>query len=138
MRDVEQLSFLPEHKLESRPADPCVIVGLQSTMEALEYACSLAKAVPKRVYPFLKNKDKTAWSRICSGERDIQARDITPFNRVVGNSAYLLYLNHVDGWDIAMMRKALDDKDRRIAELEQEVADYRRSVRLLVQAKVTP
>lgn len=135
MRAVEheQLSLIPDRKIVSRPVDLHQVRVLKSTQAALEYACMLANVVPKEVYPYMEY-DKTKWSRIIGGERDLPGRDIPKFNRVVGNNAYLLYLNHLDGIDLDSIRKAQDDKDKRIAELEQTVADQERAIRLVVEA----
>lgn len=123
--------MIPDRKIVSRAPSLDHIRLLKSTKVALEYACQLADVAPKEVYPHM-GCDKTVWSRICSGEWDLDGRDIPKFCRVVNNDAYLLYLVHVHGYDLASLRKAQDDKDRRIAELEQELADERRAVRLIV------
>jgi hypothetical protein len=133
LRDVEQLSLIPDRQIISRPVSLDHIRLLKSTKAALEYACQLADVVPKEVYPHMEC-DKSTWSRICSGEWDLDGRDIPKFNRVVGNNAYLLYLNHLDGVDLESIRKAQDDKDKRIAELEKQVADQERAIRLVVEA----
>jgi hypothetical protein len=98
----------------------------------LEYACQLAEREAKDIYADM-GYDATKWSRITSGERDLIGREIPKFNRVIGNSAYLLYLNHLDGFDLSVMRKMPDDKDREIAELRQRVADQERAMRLMVE-----
>ena len=135
MRSVEQqLPLIPEKPILSRPVDLTYIPVLKCTADALDYACRLANVVPKAICPLMEC-DKTVWSRICSGELDLDGRDIPRFNKVVGNSAYLMYLNYVDGWDLASMRKAQDDKDRRIAQLEQELADRDRAMALWVSAQ---
>lgn len=132
LRNVEQqLPLISEKPIVSRPVDLSYIPSLQSTSDALDYACKLANVVPKALCP-LMDCDKTVWSRICSGEFDLDGRDIPRFNKVIGNSAYLFYLNHVDGWDINSMRKAQDDKDRRIAELEQRLAKKEVEVNALI------
>ena len=133
LRDVErQLELIPERKkIISAPVDISRIPALRDTHKALEYACSLADVTPKEIYP-LMDCDKTVWSRICSGEFDLDGRDIPKFNKVIGNSAYLLYLNHVDGWDLPSMRKAQDDKDREIAELKQKLANKDLEVKALI------
>jgi plasmid maintenance system antidote protein VapI len=133
LRDVEQrqLTLLPERK-PSRPVALEHIGVLKSTKQALEYACQLADVTPKEVCLDMEC-DKGTWSRICSGEWDIDGRDIPRLNRVLGNSAYLLYLNHVDGWDLASLRKVQDDKDREIVELRQQLADQDRAIRLMVE-----
>lgn len=129
----EQLTLLPTRDpFVSRPVNLDHIGVLNSTSQALEYACQLANVTPKQVYPYM-DCDKTVWSRICSGEFDLDGRDIPRFNRVIGNSAYLLYLAHAEGWDLTSIRKVRDDKDRRIAELEQKVADQDRAIRLMVE-----
>jgi hypothetical protein len=134
MRAVEQqqLSLIPNRKIMSRPVSLEHIPLLKSTKHALDYGCQLADVAPKEVYADM-GCDKTTWSRICGGEWDLDGRDIPKLNRVLGNSAYLLYLIHVDGWDLASLRKAQDDKDRRIADLEQRLADQERAIRLIVE-----
>ena len=134
MPDVaaEQLQLLPD-RVRSRPVDIAHIPLLRSTTAALEYACTLASVVPKQVYPYM-DYDKSAWSRICSGELDLDGREIHRFESVVGNHAYLFYLNHEAGFDLTTLRKTQDDQEKRIEELEREVADRDRSIRLLVDA----
>lgn len=134
MRSVEQLELIPNRKIISRPVSLEHIQVLKSTAQALEYACQLADVVPKEVCPHM-DCDKSTWSRICSGEWDLDGRDIPQFNRVVNNSAYLLYLNHVDGWDLTSLRKVRDDKERRIGELENENRDLRRAMSLWVEVQ---
>jgi hypothetical protein len=126
LRDVEQLTLIPERRpIVSEPVNLQHIPFLKNTSDALDYACRLAKVVPKEVYPNM-GCDKTVWSRICSGELDLDGRDILKFDRTINNDVYLLFLVHQHGYDLASMRKRGDDKDRRIAELEQELADERR------------
>ncbi len=132
--DDPQLSLIPDRKVASRPVSLEHIQVLRSTKQALEYACQLADVVPKEVYPHM-GCDKTTWSRICSGEWDLDGRDVLKFSRVVNNDAYLLYLLHAHGYDLASLRKVRDDKDRRIAELEQRVADQDRAMRMWVEAQ---
>lgn len=126
LRDVEQLSLIPERRpIVSEPVNPQHVPLLKNTSDALDYACRLAKVVPKEIYPNM-GCDKTVWSRICSGEWDLDGRDILRFDRTINNDAYLQFLVYQHGYDLASLRKRGDDKDRRIAELEQELADERR------------
>ena len=135
LRDVaaEQLSLIPDRKIISRPVSLEHIPVLKNTAQALEYACQLAGVVPKEICPHMEC-DKSTWSRICSGEWDLDGRDIPRLNRVLGNSAYLLYLNHLDGWDLTSLHKVQDDKDREIFELRQQVAERDRAIELFVKA----
>jgi hypothetical protein len=126
LRDVEQLSLIPDRvPIVSEPVNLQHIPFLKNTADALDYACRLAKVVPKAIYPNM-GCDKSVWSRICSGELDLDGRDVLTFDRTINNDAYLLFLVHQHGYDLTSMRKRGDDKDRRIAELEQELADERR------------
>lgn len=123
-QDGEQLSLIPNRKIISRPVNLAHIPVLQSTKQALEYACQLADVAPKEIYLQMEI-DKGTWSRICSGEWDLDGRDIPRLNQVVGNSAYLLYLNHIDGWDLVYMRKTLSDQERQLEEERLENAKLR-------------
>jgi len=128
-RDAEQLPLIPDQRAVSRPADVERIYRLANTHEALEYGMELARLAPKQVYPHM-DCDKTVWSRIMSGEFDLDGRDIRRFNSAVNNDAYLLYLNHIHGYDLTTLRKVQDDKERENAELRQKVADYERLFQL--------
>jgi hypothetical protein len=124
---VEQLHLLPQQRVVSRPVSFDRVYQLTSTHDALMYACELARKsngdpmVPKLIYGEM-GCDKTSWSRITTGELDLDGRDIKRFSDVVQNDAYLLYLNHQHGYDLASMRKTMDDKDRVIADLRAELA----------------
>lgn len=121
VEDPAQLPLISDRKIISRPVSLDHIPVLKSTADALEYACRLAGVVPKEICPHMEC-DKTTWSRICSGEWDLDGRDILKFSRVVNNDAYLLYLVHIHGYDLTALRKTLDDKDREIWELKHQVA----------------
>ena len=129
---VEQLSLVPGTKAVSRPVSFDRIYTTVDTHDALMYGCELAKMVPKQAYTAM-GIDKTTWSRIVNGEWDLDGRDVLQFSRVVGNDAYLLYLNHLHGYDIASMRKTMDDKDREIADLKQQVADRDRRIETIIE-----
>src|SRR5690606_35428549 len=133
LKDVAQLALLPEPpKVVSRPVSFDRIYTLDSTHEALLYGCELARLAPKQIYGEMK-KDKTVWSRITSGEFDLDGRDIKQFDTVVQNDAYLLYLNHLHGYDLAAMRKTMDDKDRVMADLQEQLAAERLKNQTIVE-----
>jgi plasmid maintenance system antidote protein VapI len=118
--EVEQLSLLPTRK-PCPPPDLAYLVALPNFRRAMRYAMSLADMEPKQVYGPL-GKDKATWSRIENGDMSLGADDLLHFCEVVGNDAALLWLNASQGYDIATMRKAQDDKDKRIEALEQQLA----------------
>lgn len=123
LRDVvvtEQLPLIPDEKIISRPVSFDRIYTLTDTHEAFEYGCELARQVPKKLYTRMEC-DKTVWSRIASGEMDLDGRDILPFNRVVNNDAYFLYLAHIHDYDLTSLRKNYaSEAERKNAELIEE------------------
>lgn len=124
MSGVEQLHLLPAPQAAPRPVSIDRIHTITDTHEALLYGCELARMVPKQIYQEM-GCDKTVWSRICSGELDLDGRDIRKFSAVVRNDAYLFFLNHQAGYDLHAMRKTMDDKDREITELRAQLAAER-------------
>lgn len=116
-------------KVESRPVSFDRLYTLTDTHEALVYACELARLQPKQVAP-LVGVDKTVWSRICSGEFDLDGRDVRPFCAAVNNDAYLMYLNHVQGYDLATLRKQQTPLEKENEDLRQENHDLRRLLAL--------
>jgi len=132
--DHEQLPLIPEQRAASRPVSVERIYTLADTHEALMYGCELARLAPKQIYGQM-GVDKTTWSRITSGEWDLDGRDVLRFGRVVNNDAYLLYLNHIHGYDLNSLRKVQDDQERRINELERENRDLRRAMSLWADAQ---
>lgn len=133
LNDVAQLALLPTPpKVVSRPVSFDRIYTLDSTHEALVYGCELARLAPKQICGEMRC-DKTVWSRIASGELDLDGRDIKPFSDVVQNDAYLFYLNHLHGYDLTAMRKTMDDKDRVIANLREELAAERLKNQTIVE-----
>lgn len=142
LSDVAQLALLPAPpQVVSRPVSLDRITQLTSTHDALMYGCELARksngdpVVPKLIYGEM-GCDKTVWSRITTGELDLDGRDIQRFDRVVCNDAYLLYLNHLHGYDLTAMRKTMDDKDRVIADLREQLAVERLKNQHIVEYEV--
>lgn len=122
---AEQLSLLIiPGKKTSRPVSFDRIYALETTIDAINYGCELAGVATKAIYGDM-DIDKTVWSRICAGEWDLDGRDIQKFNKVVGNNAYLMFLNHQEGIDLHSIRRTMDDKDREIHQLRKELAEER-------------
>lgn len=130
---AEQLELLVQRTTVSAPVDLTYIPRLRNTAKALEYACSLADLDPKQLCPEVV-PDKTAWSLITTGKREPRFGEAWKFNRRVGNHALTYYFAHVDGFDIQYMRMRVDDQQRRIRELEEELARRDSAIQLLVDA----
>jgi len=124
---VEQLDFLDgtsTPKASLKEPDLAYLMSLPNARRALRYSLSLADLEPKQVYPLL-GKDKATWSRYEAGNIDFPVTLIQPLKTIVQNDAVLLWLNHQSGWDIRSMKRLCDDKDRRIHELEAQLAKER-------------
>lgn len=123
LSEGEQLTLLPQRSAPKSP-DLAYVISLPSFRRAVRYSMSLADLEPKQVYDPL-GKDKATWSRIEGGDMGFPADLILPFQSITQNDSPLLWLCHQAGYDIAALRKRQDDKDRRIAELEAELAKER-------------
>jgi hypothetical protein len=119
LSEGEQLTLLPQRRSPKTP-DVAYLASLSSFRRAVRYSMSLADLEPKQVYEPL-DKDKATWSRIESGDMGFPADLILPFQTITQNDAPLL----LAGYDLASLRKRQDDKDLRIAELEQQLAKER-------------
>jgi hypothetical protein len=117
--DVSQLSLLPQRTPPKAP-DLTYLVSLPTFRRVVRYSMSLADLEPKQVYEPL-GKDKATWSRIEGGDMGFPADLVIPFQSITQNSALVMWLAHQDGYDVTSMRKRQDDKDKRIAELEQRL-----------------
>jgi hypothetical protein len=131
--DARQLHLLSEPApAPSRPVDLEYLMMQPSVGDAIEYAGKLAGKVPKHLYLAMK-KDKSVWSRICSGEIGFPADDIKKFCAVVGNDALSLWVAHDNGWDIRAMRKAMNCLERENFELRRQIAEKDRALEIAVQ-----
>lgn len=121
--DAKQLHLLSEPEPPpSRPVDLDHLMILQNVGDVIDYASKLAMKVPKQLY-LAMGKDKTVWSRICSGELSLAADDVKKFCRVVGNDALSLWIAHDCGWDVKAMRKTMNCLERENFELRRKLAE---------------
>lgn len=123
LQPVAQLELLAAPKQSAAP-DIEYLKGLPSFRRVVRYSVSLADMEPKQVFEPLE-MDKAIWSRIENGGMSFPADDIGKFRKITGNNAPLLWLNHQDGYDIRNLPRLRDDKDRRITELETQLAQER-------------
>lgn len=118
--DVEQLSLLPA-KRTAPPVDLNYIKTLTNFRRAIRYSVSLPDLEPKEVYDPL-DMDKSIWSRIENGGMSFPADQILALAKITQNKAPFLWLAHQFGFDIERLPLLRDDKDRRIAQLEADLA----------------
>lgn len=133
-----QLQLIPEASITSLPVSlERIYSSCVTPHDALLYACEIAREngrpiQPKQIYSRM-DKDATRWSRICSGEHDLPLGDVVKLCKTLNNDVVALSLNHWLGYDLTTMRKTLDDKDRRIAELEAQVAERDKRIETIIE-----
>lgn len=131
--DERQLSLLiAAPKKVSATPDLEYIKTLPNFRRAVRYSISLADLEPKQVYEPM-GMDKAIFSRIDNGGMSFPADDILKLREITGNNAPLLWLNHQEGIDIRNLPRLLDDKDREIKELKEELAEKNKALSVAVQ-----
>lgn len=121
--DVEQLQLLPSRKTPP-PLDLDYLLKLPTLRRAIRYSVSLPDLEPKAICDDM-DMDRAIWSRIENGSMSFPADELAKLASITGNQGPLYWLIHQAGYDVRQLRKLRDDKDRRIAELEAELATER-------------
>lgn len=134
-----QLELLPtrsEPHVEPVTAEFISAVRRKSTLsEAWKYAQDHADLDDKECYLAL-GMDNSHWSKIRKGKANPPADGRwNQYMDVVRNEIPLIWAVESRGYNFLSLRKHLDDSQKRIAELEQKVADRDRTIRLLVDAR---
>lgn len=131
MSPVEQLSFLREKPAKtSAPVDIDRLRAQPNFLKALKYAIDLTDLEAKEIYGVL-GKDKATWTRIKDGDVAFPADCIDTLCNILTNDAIVLWLLHRRGYDITSLRRIADDKDKRIAKLEADLAEERARNRVI-------
>lgn len=136
---LELLTSRTEPHVE--PVTPAFVDAVRrrrTLWEAWKFAQDHAVLEDKQCYDPLQ-MDSSHWTKIRKGlawppgdARWNQYMDI------VRNEIPLIWAVESRGYDFLSLRRHLDDKDQRIAAQDQEIADLRRTVRLLVEARIAP
>lgn len=136
--DRQQFELLPKSEPYIQPITPEIVQSIRrrpTLLAAWNYAQDFACLEDKQVYMEL-GIDASHWSKIRKGHASPPADErFVRYLDVVRNEIPLVWLVESRGYDFLSLRKHRDDKDRRIAELEQQLADQQRAIRLLVEAK---
>lgn len=135
-KNQKQLELLERRVLPKvEPVTPDLvryIRGQRTIGGAWNLAQKIACLEDKQCYGPL-NLDASTWTKIGSGKANPPADErFVRYFDVVCNEAPLIWLCEARGYDFLSMRKHQDDKDRRIAELEQKVADRDRALELVI------
>lgn len=136
-KNLKQLELLGERSTPNvEPVTPELVryVRRQKTLVgAWNLAQKISGLEDKKCYGPL-DIDPSHWTKIgnCKASPPADERFVHYLD-VVGNEAPLIWLCEVRGYDFLSMRKHQDDKDRRIAELEQRLADRDRALALVME-----
>jgi hypothetical protein len=134
--DRHQLELLPSGEPHVEPITPELIRSIRKRstfLGAWNFAQDFAALQDKQVYDAL-SIDSSHWTKIRKGSASPPADErFVRFFDVVQNEIPLVWLVEARGYDWTTLRKRRDDKDRRIAELEQELADEKRLTRRLAE-----
>jgi len=126
----QQLELLPEGEFPHiEPVTPELIRSIRrrtTLLAAWNFAQDFAGLEDKQCYGPL-GIDASHWSKIRKGLASPPAdKRFTDYLDVVRNEIPLIWLCESRGYDWTTLRPHSDDKDRRIAELERELADEKR------------
>jgi hypothetical protein len=138
-KNQKQLELLGERSTPNvEPVTPELVryVRRQRTLVgAWNLAQKISGLEDKKCYGPL-DIDASHWTKIgnCKASPPADERFVRYLD-LVGNEAPLIWLCEARGYDFLSMRRHQDDKDRRISELEQRVADYERLIRLQAELR---
>lgn len=132
----KQMELLPKHEPHVEPMTPELIRSIRkrsTLLAAWNFAQDFAALEDKECYQPL-GIDSSHWTKIGKGLASPPADErFTRYFDVVQNEIPLVWLVESRGYDFLSLRKHRDDKDRRICELEQELADEKRLSRRLAE-----
>lgn len=120
--DVRQLDAFQVPASVGRPVSGELVQSQPDFSAALMLAIAASGLADKQVYGPL-GIDAAQWSRIRSGDAHFPMTRYDAFAQIVGNDIVLEWLAHRRRYEL---RPLENDKDRRIAELEQALEQERR------------
>lgn len=131
MTPVEQLELMDGGKpfRAEQPVATEVIYRQSSMLSAIRLAIQASGLEEKEVYMPL-GIDKAQWSRIMSGQAHFPTNMYEHFCDLVGNEIVLVWFAFRRGKGLHDLE---DAKDKRIRELEEQVADQGKEIQTLVK-----
>lgn len=137
-RDRNQLELLPSAEPHIEEITPDLIQSIkrrQTFLSAWNFAIDFSGLEDKQVYGQI-DIDASHWSKMRAGRAFPPAdQRFDRFFDVVHNEIPLIWLAEKRGYDWTTIRKHRSSEQRRISELETEVADLRRIVRLQAELR---
>jgi hypothetical protein len=138
-KDRQQMELLPERQqphVEPITADLIEIVRRRKGfVDAWNFAQQFSALDNKQVYGAL-GVDPSHVTKIQKGRASPPGRVFSTYLDIVGNEFPLIWWVEARGYDFLSLRKHRDDKDRRIAELEQALADEKRLNRRMIDRQM--
>jgi hypothetical protein len=134
----KQLDLLPSADPHVEPMTPELIRSIRKRstfLNAWNFALDFAALEDKQVYQPL-GVDSAHWSKIRSGRASPPADErFLRFFDIVQNEIPLVWLAEARGYDWSTIRKHQSSQERRIAELEGELRDVKRTFALVLEAQ---
>lgn len=104
-------------------------------LRAMHLAVEVSGLEDKQIYDAI-DIDASHWTRIKNGTASMPLDEcFLNFLNVVGNEIPLVWLAEKRGYDWSTIRRHRSDLERENEDLKKELADHKRAVRLLVEAK---
>jgi len=125
----EQLSLLGMKTRRQQPITDELIRKQRSKLAAFRLAVQVSGLDEKEIYLPL-GVDKATWSKILSGLFNFPTNKEGQFYDLVGNEIPLTWAAYDRGYALVPLQ---DEKDRRIADLEQANAELKREIQTLVK-----
>lgn len=136
-KNLHQLDLLPK----PRPAPPDVSIDTikrrPTLLRALHLAAEVSGLEDKQIYEAI-DVDASHWTRIKSGAAHFPADErFLNFLNVVNNDVPLIWLAEKRGYDWSTVRKHRSCVERENEALKEELADHKRAISLLLEARST-
>jgi hypothetical protein len=138
-KNLNQLDLLDKRRPQPAIVDPLAMLSTitrrPTLLRAMHLAVEVSGLEDKQIYEAI-DIDASHWTRIKNGTASMPLDEcFLNFLNVVGNEIPLVWLAEKRGYDWGTIRKHRSDLERENEELKKELADHKRAVRLLVEAR---
>lgn len=111
------------------------IIKRQKTFLAAVLLCITASGKDRKQIYGAFGIDAASWSRIESGQVNFPINRLPNLMVLCGNEAPLIWLVEQMGYDWSTIRRHSSGSEQRIQQLEQELQDVRRAMKLVMEAR---
>lgn len=125
--EAQQLSLLGVFKKVAQPVSDEIIRKQGSHLQAIKLAVQSSGLEDKQIYAPL-GIDKATWSKILDGQFSFPTNKYEQLFDLLGNEIPLIWMANRRGYALVPMQ---DAKDKRISDLERELADAKKEVEIM-------